>query len=100
MIKIQINNQTYDPSQAHPSWLNKTIHELQSQSIEICLKIFIKFDGVDIVLSCGDCPTGHGGSGRHPNEKEQELFDLWDKLGCKNKPVNAGSVVAFLKHVS
>ncbi|KGT35429.1 hypothetical protein HC02_06125 [Vibrio parahaemolyticus] len=95
MIKIQINDQSFDLSQTNPSWLTKTINELQRGAIPVCLKVFIKIDGVDIVLSCGSCPVGKGG-GRNPNDRELEIFELWEKLGCKGEVVNAGNVVAFL----
>lgn len=99
MIKIQINDRIFDSSEANPSFLTKAIHDLQRRGMPICLKVCIKFDDVDIVLQCGECPAGQGG-GRHPNEREQEIFDIWEKHGCKGKTVNAGHIVAFLKRIS
>lgn len=37
-------------------------------------------------------------SGRRANQ-EEEIFSLWDKFGCKEKPLNSGKVIAFLNQI-
>jgi hypothetical protein len=40
--------------------------------------------------------SGAGVRGRRPNQREQEIFDLWDKMKLNTHDFASGQIVAFL----
>lgn len=98
MITIEINDSRQDLSDINPSWINEQVRKREADGLAVCLKIYIKEGNIDLVLSCGDCGAA-GGGGRQPNPEEQQIFELWDKFGCSDKPINPGKINAFLSQI-
>lgn len=99
MITIEINEERHDISEVNAGWINEQIRKRQDAGVAVCLRIYVKRDNIDIVLSCGDCSSQGGGGGRPPNQSEQHLFSLWESFGCKGGPINPGKVIAFLNQI-
>ncbi len=98
MIEIDINGQKYSASEINKGFLNEQICRRQDDGLPVCIRIHIDQNGIDISLSCGECGGG-GGGGRSPTSAEQEIFDLWNKLGCGGGEINPGKLIAFLNQV-
>jgi hypothetical protein len=60
--------------------------------------VTIKNESVDVILFTADCDD-RGGSGRPPNAKEKEIFNLWDKVGMGKKDFHGGTLIAFMKQL-
>jgi hypothetical protein len=99
MVKIEINEVRQDFSDINPSWINEQIRKRQDNGIPVCVKIYIQEGNVDLVLSCGDCGAQGGGGVRRPNPDEERVFALWEKFGCKEKPIIPGKITAFLNQI-
>jgi hypothetical protein len=95
-IRIRIGQDERELSQADEHWITSRIRQEEADQGSVCIRIFVKVGDVDIILSSGGCPQS-GGGGRKPRANEQELFDLWNKLGLNAKDVTGGKVNAFLK---
>lgn len=98
MVKIQINGIEQELSSVSRSWIHEQINNRQKNRAPVCVRVFIKIDEVDIVLSSGDCPQ-FGSSGRKTTPKEDYLFELWESRHLKSSPINSGHLVAFLQQL-
>jgi hypothetical protein len=50
-----------------------------------------------MVLSTPNCPQGHGGGGRAPNEKESEIFRIWAEEHLNHTHWKAENLHAFVR---
>ena len=98
MIKVKVNEMEREWSEINPSWIHDQIKGRQQEGQSVCVIVKIKIGDVNVALSAGDCPAS-GGNGGRPNAHEQQVFDLWERIGMKEKTLNSGSLVAFLKQV-
>ncbi|WP_020405126.1 hypothetical protein [Hahella ganghwensis] len=84
-------------SEIKPSWIIDQVKKRQRDEVSICLKIHVNRDNVNIVLACGDCPSGRGG--KVLNEDEKNIVKVWEKLGCSGVPINPGKIIAFINRI-
>lgn len=96
-IRIRIGQDERELNQADEHWIVSRIRQEEADEGSVCIRVFIKAGDVDIILSSGGCSKTVGGGGRKATQKEQEFFDLWNKLGLKENGVTGGKVNAFLK---
>jgi len=98
-IRIRIGQDERELSRADEHWIINRIKQEEADHASVCVRVFIKGSGVDLVLSSGGCSGTGVGGGRRPNSHEQEIFDLWHKFGLDTKDLVPGKVNAFLKQV-
>lgn len=98
-IRIRIGQDERELAHADEHWIISRIKQEEANQGSVCVRVIIKGDGVDMVVSSGGCSGGSGGGSRQPNAKEQEIFELWDKHGLHGKHLAPGEVNAFLKQV-
>lgn len=96
-IRIRIGQDERELNQADEHWITSRIRQEEADQGSVCIRIFIKAGDVDIILSSGGCPKSACGVGRRATAKEQEFFDLWNKLELNANDVTGGKVNAFLK---
>lgn len=99
MIQIEINGDKHNLSDIQPGRINEQVRKRQDDGVAVCLRVYVQQNNVDVVLSCGDCGSSSGRGGRRANPDEEKIFSLWDKFGCKEKPINPGKVIAFLNQI-
>lgn len=80
------------------SWITQEINGRLRDGQAFCVKVSIRTDDVDILLSTGDCPKSIGG-GRKATGSEVELFELWNSRRLNVGGINAGNLIAFLKQI-
>lgn len=97
-IRIRIGQDERELSQADEHWIISRIKQEEANQGSVCVRVIIKGDGVDMVVSSGGC-SGGGGGGRQANAREQVIFELWNKHGLNGKHLAPGEVNAFLKQV-
>lgn len=95
MISIQIGSEEKELSSASESWINQAINGADAP---VCVRVTIMQPGVDMVLTTPTCARGLGNS-RGPNEKEEFIFDLWNKRGLNSTGFRGGNLIAFLAQV-
>lgn len=98
-IRVHIGSSDKPLNQVTNDWITQEINNRKRDGQNVCVKVTINGDGVNIVLSSLDCATGRRG-GRRPNKKEQKLFSLWKKRGMKNDNIVPGSLISFLNQFS
>lgn len=98
MIEIDINGQKYNVSEINEGFLIEQVRRRQEDGLAVCIRIHIDQNGVNLTLSCGECGGGRVG-GRQPGSAEQEILDLWNRIGCGGSQINPGKLVAFLNQV-
>jgi len=96
MNKIQIGQDERALDKATESWIIQSIQDRKRDGLPVCVQVFLKMDGVDMVLSTPQCGGG-GGGGRVPNAKEQGLFDRWNERHMNQEDWSPGDLIAFLK---
>ncbi len=97
-IKVQIAGIEQELSTLSESWIHEQIKRRQRDSLSVCVKVLIKNNNVNIILSSGECEKGRT-SGRQTNDEENHLFDLWDKLHLNKPPINSGNLIGFLTRI-
>ena len=99
MIKININGTEREWRKVDTNWVHEQIDGRQRNDKPVCVIVKIKSGDINLMLSVGDCPVSSGG-GCLPNQHEQEVFTLWDRMGLKSIPINSGNLVAFLQQIN
>ena len=97
-IRIRIGQDERELAQADEHWIISRIKQEEANQGSVCVRVIIKGDGVDMVVSSGGC-SGGGSGGRQANAREQEIFELWNKHGLNGKHLAPGEVNAFLKQI-
>lgn len=97
-IRIRIGQDERELAQADEHWIISRIKQEEANQGSVCVRVIIKGDCVDMVVSSGGCAAG-GGGGRQANAKEREIFELWDKFGMNANDLVPGKVNAFLKQI-
>lgn len=98
MNKIRIGSSEKHLSEATESWITHQVRERQQDGQSVCVQVVLRDDCVDMVLSTPQCGGGVGG-GRQPNQKEQEIFDLWHSRHLSQTDWAVGNLIAFLKQL-
>jgi len=97
MVKIKIGSEERNIEDVNSSWINQQINRRRKDG-PVCVRVSIKDDAINMVLSSGDCPQA-GGGGRPPRPHEKEIFDLWDKHRLNEADFPSGHLVAFIKQL-
>lgn len=79
-------------------WINQQINGLRKDGHSTCVRISINENKANMTLATADCASSNG-AGRPPNECEEEIFELWKRLGLSDKKFGLGKLIAFLKQV-
>lgn len=78
-------------------WINQQINLRREDGLEVCVRVLIKEQDVDIALTTPTCQS-IGGS-RAPRKREQEIFELWEKRGLRDRNYSGGNLIAFFKQL-
>lgn len=100
MVTVEIGDSVrkFDSTkEVKTQWIHEQTRSRQKENGKVCVRVIVHRPTGDIPLSTPDCPRRTGG--RRPTAQEQEVFDLWDKLGLNETGFNSGNVVAFLRQV-
>jgi len=98
MVRIQIGDMERELACADESWINQQINRRRADGQNVCVRVTINKDDLNMRLSTPSCASG--GGGRPPNNREKRVFDLWDHRGLNEVDFTGGKLVAFLKQLS
>lgn len=98
MIRVQIGNSERELSSVSESWVNQQINRRRADGENVCVRVIIRQENINMTLSTPSCPRG--GGGRPPNRYEEQIFSLWEKRGLNNVHFSGGNLVAFLKQLN
>lgn len=98
MIRIRIGDQEKEFESADESWINQQINRRRADGLAVCVKVTIHIGDLNMVLITPTCANASGG-GRAPTAHEQEIFELWNRLGLDSANFTGGNVIAFLKQL-
>ncbi|HEY3762022.1 MAG TPA: hypothetical protein VGN23_09765 [Verrucomicrobiae bacterium] len=96
MSKIKIGTNEHGFCDVSESWIHQHVHDRQKDGQPVCAIVTLKDELVDVILSTPNCSHGHGG-GRCPNEKEQEIFNLWEREHLSQPNWTSDNLIAFVK---
>jgi len=101
LIRIYIGNnerQFDDVYSIDESWINQQINKRKEDKEKVCVRVYIKNELIDILLTTPACGGGRG-SGRAPNPQEREIFNLWNIRGLNEEKFSGGNLIAFFKQL-
>ena len=99
MITIQIGGSGERRlEEADESWINQQINRRRDEGQPVCVRVTITTTSLNLTLTTPGC-AGTGGGGRAPNQREQQVFELWQKRGLNTADFSGGNLVAFLKQL-
>jgi hypothetical protein len=99
MIRIHIGNTEREIDTADPNWINQQINGARRDGQSVCVRVVVKLDQVDLVLSTPGCSVG-GGGGRALTGREQDIVERWNRLHLNSENFTAGNLIAFLKQIA
>lgn len=97
LIEIQIDGSKKSIDEDYESWVNQQINNRRKDGQIICVRVFIKEEQINLILSSRKCPS-IGGS-RPLHAKEKVIVDLWNKCRLNTSDFHGGNLIAFLKQV-
>lgn len=95
MIRVVIGDVESELSKVTESWINQHINRRKADRQNVCVKVIIKENNLDMVLSTPACAFGQ--TGRRPNEEESAIFKIWELCGLNNENFTGGNLIDFLK---
>jgi len=101
LIKIHIGNnerQFDDVYNIDESWINQQINKRKEDKEKVCVRVYIKNELIDILLTTLACGRGERG-GRKPIPRETEIFNLWERRGLNEEIFSGGNLIAFFKQL-
>lgn len=98
MTKIKIGSDERRFEDADEGWINQQITRRRRDGENVCVRVTIHTDVLNMLLCTPTCGGGFGGC-RPPNRHEKEVFDLWNQSGLNCDSFTGGGVVSFLKRV-
>ena len=96
MNTIQIGTSQHNFCDVSESWIHQQVGQRQDDGQNVCARVTLENGSVNLLLSTPQCSRG-GGGGRHPNQKEEEIIGLWEKLHLNEAHWASGNLVAFVK---
>jgi hypothetical protein len=78
MIRVWINGQQRDG--VDEGWINRTVNGLRRDGEDVCVRVTVQTDEIDLAVQAGVCPAGGAGS-RVPNAREQSVLASWAECG-------------------
>jgi hypothetical protein len=98
-IKIDSNEHKYNSiNDLDESWIAQQVNRRQADGKEVCVRVFIKHESVDVRLGTPACKK-ISGSSRQPRSREEAIFDLWEQRGLNKENFSGGNIVAFFKQL-
>jgi hypothetical protein len=97
-VTVQIGNETRDFNDASETWIDDQIVRRQRDRSPVCV-VTIKTAAADVFLATPMCSGRGGGGTRSPNQREQQIFALWNEHKLDSADFTRGSLVAFLKQL-
>lgn len=98
MIKIIIGNCEKEFKNIDNQWIIEQISKRHRDGIEPCIKVIIKKDDLDMILSTPNCEIPKVNT-RRPRQHEDEIFKLWNKIGLNSNEFRAINLIDFLKQL-
>ena len=101
LIKIEIGDSKrvfesiYDIDE---SWINQQITRRKKDRIKICVRVHIKNERIDVLLTTPACGKGRGGR-RVPTSEEKKIFELWNERGLNKDGFTGGNLISFFKQL-
>lgn len=95
MITVWISGQEREG--VDQGWIAQTMEALRRQGADICVRVHVVADGIDVGLSAGSCPPSPGG--RRARPAEQRILDSWEACGIRSAEPNPGRLIQCLKRV-
>jgi len=95
---ISIGGDQRNIEDADAQWVAEQINRRRRAGESICVRVTIKKQNLDLVLTSADCPPG-GGGGRQANREEQAVFNEWARRGLNGSVTEPGPLIAFLQQV-
>lgn len=80
------------------SWINQQINRRRDEGQPVCVRVTITTTSLNLALTTPGC-AGTGGGGRAPNQREQQVFELWEQRRLNTTDFSSGNLVAFLKQL-
>ena len=97
MSRIIIGESEHPFCDVSERWIHHHVNERQHDGRPVSARAVLKNHSVDMVLSTPNCPHGHGGGGRPPNEKEAEIFRIWAEEHLNQAHWKAENLHAFVR---
>jgi hypothetical protein len=98
VVKIRVGNEERDAADVDEHWLCQQINARRRDGQNVCVRVRIETDKLNMILSTPACAAA-GGGGRPPTPREQEVLALWDKLHLNSEEYSCGNVNAFLQQL-
>jgi hypothetical protein len=99
MIEIQIAGSKKSIDEDYESWVNQQINNRRKDGQIVCVRVFIKEDHLNLILSSLECPPKGRPKSSPLTDQEKAIVDLWNKCKLNTSDFHGGNLIAFLEQV-
>lgn len=96
MSTIKIGESEASFCDASEQWIQQHVGQRKDDGQNVCVIIQLNTGSINMTLATSGCGKS-GGGGRRPNEKEAQIFALWNQLHLTDAHWTAGNLTAFVK---
>ena len=98
MIRVKIGSAERELINISDNWINQQLNRRRADGEDVCVLVNIKKNGLNMMLSTPTCQRNTSDS-RRATTSENQIFDLWDRMGLSREQFEASDIIAFLKQV-
>jgi hypothetical protein len=99
MIEIEIEGDRRNEKEIIESWVNQQINKRREANLPVCVRIYIKENHLDIMLSSPECPRKGKSKTSHLTKQQEMILSLWEKCKLNTNGFHGGNLVTFYKQV-
>lgn len=100
MSKVIIGNSERELEKADPQWINEQINRRREAGENVCVRVTIKKNGINLTFATPSCGGRGGGDNPQFNTQENECISLWNKFNLNTDDFASGKLVAFIKQIT
>ena len=97
MIRVIIGDVESEISSVSESWINQHINRRNADGQNVCVRVIIHTDKLNMTLSTPSCAVGQ--PGRQPSSQEAAVFDMWEQCGLKQTTIHRWASYCFLEKI-
>lgn len=94
MVRVHINEEDQSLADVDHTWIRQQIDRRRADNIIVCVRFEIQAHDIDLCLATPTC-QGLGGSGRRLRPREEEIVDMWRKLGLNENGFASSEAAKF-----
>ena len=97
-VRVAIDLNERNLKEIESNWIVEQVGRRRDANVPACVRVFINYDDIELVLGTGDCNFSKG-KGRVMTESENKIVQLWDRYSLSKRGFTPNNLINFLKQL-